>query len=113
MRNPKTYKTRALAWAVIAALALAVPAGPALAQGSAADPTSQQYADSLTGAENGAGTSKPAASSPASDSGGDDGGGGLGALPFTGTDLIALAAIAVFMLATGFLLSSFARPRRQ
>lgn len=118
MRDRKTHKTFAFACAAIAALAVAIPAGPALAQASrdsraAVDPTTQQYADSLTGAENSAGANQPGTSPASGQSGGEDGGGGIGALPFTGTDLIGLGAIAVAMLATGFLLSSLARPRRQ
>jgi hypothetical protein len=104
----------------VAGLLTASLAGPALAansqqDGRAVNPTTQQYADSLTGAENSAGTSTdPGASSGAAGeaSGGSGGSGGLGSLPFTGTDLIALGAIALCLVATGLLLQSLTRPRR-
>jgi uncharacterized membrane protein YeiB len=104
-------KTLTFACAAIAAFTLAIPAGFALAQGSS-DPTTEQYADALTDAANSAGADEPA-SSPASGSGGSGGGGGgVGALPFTGTDLVGLAAIATCMLATGFMLSRLAKRRQ-
>lgn len=102
----------------VAGIATAALAGPALAADSqdvrafGVDPTTQQYADSLTGAENSAGTTgEPTTSTPASGEAGG-GGGGLGSLPFTGTDLIALGAIALCLVATGLLLQSLTRPRR-
>lgn len=103
----------------VAGVATASLAGPALAADSkqdvrafGVDPTTQQYADSLTGAENSAGTTDEPTSSPASGEASGGGGGGLGSLPFTGTDLLALGAIAICLVATGLLLQSLTRPRR-
>jgi hypothetical protein len=110
----KSRKTFAIAAATALATTALAPA--ALAQDSSApkagklDATSAQYDDALTDAERsaggGAGTSAGAAS------GGADGGGGLGSLPFTGTDLITLASIALCLVATGVLLQSLSRPRK-
>jgi hypothetical protein len=110
--------TTTLALAFTAMATLAVPALAADSQqGSsqfAVDPTTQQYADSLTGAQNsaGGGTTPDTGGGVASEPSGGGGGGGLGSLPFTGTDLIALGAIALCLVATGLLLQSLSRPRR-
>jgi hypothetical protein len=107
-RMKKLITTLAVALTAMAALA-----GPTLA----ANPTTQQYSNSLTGAQNSAGGNSGGThndpgtgASVASESGG--GGGGLGSLPFTGTDLIALGAIALCLMATGLLLQQLTSPRR-
>jgi hypothetical protein len=92
--------------------ALALPAAAVAAKVSS-DPTSTQYANSLTGAENSAG-----GTNGASDGGGSNGvaaepagggGGAVGGLPFTGTDLAALAAVALCLISTGLVFQRLAR----
>lgn len=83
---------------VLTAMAvLALPAGSAFA---ASDPTASQYGSDP----------KEAASSAQSPSGVDD---RVGGLPVTGTDLIAISAVALVLTGTGFVLRMLSAPRRQ
>src|SRR6186997_2808316 len=77
----------------VALTAMAALAGPSLA----ANPTTQQYSDSLTGAQNSSGgtTTDPGTGGGVASESRGGGGGALGSLPFTGTDLVALGAIAL------------------
>jgi hypothetical protein len=90
--------------------ALALPAA-AMAAKASTDPTGTQYADSLTGAESSAGGTDGSSGSGASNgvAGEASGGGAVGGLPFTGTDLVALAAVAFCLISTGLVFQRLAR----
>ena len=76
------------------ALALALALIPATA--SAADPVNAQYNSSLE--------QIPVGGSGGSAGGGGGGEGGLGSLPFTGLDVLVLAAVAAVLLGAGLML---------
>jgi hypothetical protein len=96
------------------AAALALPAGAAAndCAGAGSDPTAAQYCNSNqnvapTSTEEGGSESQVAAAS----GGGGGGGEGGGSLPFTGTDLLALAAVAAAFMAIGLALKRLATAR--
>jgi hypothetical protein len=91
--------------AVIGALAL-----PTAALAAGSDPTTKQYANSLTGAQNAAGGSHGASNTGSGSVAGESGSGGgaIGGLPFTGTDLVALAAVALCLIGTGLVFQRLA-----
>ena len=85
-----------LAGALIVALC-ATGAAPALAGAQQVDPTSRQYDETLTQITSG--------TQPPSDTGTGSGlGGNVGPLPFTGFDVIAMAAVALAVTGLGLAL---------
>jgi hypothetical protein len=87
-----------LAGLLIVALCAAL-ATPALAGAQQVEPTTSQYEDQLAQVSQGANT-------PPSDSGGSGSGlgGNVGPLPFTGFDVIAMAAVALAVAGLGLAL---------
>ena len=94
MRITNLFKTK-LAGLLVVALCASL-AVPALAIGQEIDPTTSQYEDQLTQINQGADPSPP------SDAGGL--GGNVGPLPFTGFDVIAMAAVALAVTGLGLAL---------
>jgi hypothetical protein len=109
MRIP--YRQKLLTtFAVVAALAMAAPAGVAAQQpGTSSSPTKAQYGDESLAFAGAADTpdSSPPYSGPTDPSSSR----AIASLPFTGADLIALAAGAGFLLAGGLVLRRHARAR--
>ncbi len=114
MNRAPRFRLPARAATLVALVALLVLAAPAFA---ATDPTEAQYQDSVTQAvEGGGGDGSPQATATAA------GGGGtekpalqkdlIGGLPFTGLDVVALAAVALALTAVGLGLRQFTEPRR-
>ena len=96
MHINKLLKTK-LAGLLIVALCASL-AAPALAGAQQIDPTTSQYGDQLTQISQGA---QP----PPSDTGSGSGlGGRVGPLPFTGFDVIAMAAVALAVAGLGLAL---------
>ena len=74
-------------------------AAPALAGAQQVDPTTSQYADQLTQINQGA---QPPSDTGSGGGSGDSGlGGNVGPLPFTGFDVIAMAAVALAVAGLG------------
>jgi hypothetical protein len=117
MKTRFTVAAVAVAALTAPAFAGAQSAAPSTA-GSAAsglsrianNPTAAQYQD--TPKKGVGGTSASGSSGGGSSPSSSGGGGQLGSLPFTGADLAALLAIAVCLLASGAVIKSLSRPRR-
>jgi hypothetical protein len=107
MRIP--YRQKVLTtFAVLAALALAVPAAASAQElGTSSSPTAAQYEDQSQ--EFSAGGNTPTPTPPDSGSTDPSSTRAIASLPFTGADLIVLASGAVVLLAGGFLLRRQAR----
>ena len=106
MRITNTLKTKLAGLLVVAICAsLAVPA---LAGAQQVDPTSSQYGDQLsqvsTGGNGGNGGAPTAPTPVQSSSEGSGLGGNVGPLPFTGFDVIAMAAVALAVTGLGLAL---------
>jgi hypothetical protein len=95
---------RKMLLAVVTATALLVPAGSALAQ----SPTDAQYDDGRRAVERSTGAGEVPGGGPQASVSAEGGG---SSLPFTGTDVIAVAAVALSLLAIGAVLSRFTRSR--
>ena len=103
MRMNKPLNTK---FAVLLILVLCASlAVPAFAAAQGINPTDSQYADQLTQVDQGA---QPPGGSSSGPSGGDSGsgsgsglGGRVGPLPFTGFDVIAMAAVALAVAGLG------------
>jgi hypothetical protein len=111
------FEMRPARWAAVAIAALAValvlPVGALGADDCTAagsDPTAAQYCNSnqQAAAEENARETQVAA---ASSGGGGEGGEGGGVLPFTGADLLSLAAVAAAFVAIGLALRRLATAR--
>jgi hypothetical protein len=87
--------TRKLAAVLVVVLITAV-AVPAFASAQQVSPTDRQYRNTLT--QVGGGLAQPAESAPAADSGLEQ---RVGPLPFTGFDVIAMAAVALAVTGLG------------
>ena len=95
-------KTTKLAGVTIAALCVAI-AAPTLAGAQQIDPTTSQYGDQLTQIE--IGKEQPPATAVPGDPGTPTGlGERVGPLPFTGFDVIAMAAVALAVTGLGLAL---------
>ena len=92
MRTTQLLKTK-LAGLLVVALCASLVA-PALAGAQQVDPTTSQYSDTLT--QVAAGGQPPSSSSGL--------GGNVGPLPFTGFDVIAMAAVALAVTGLGLAL---------
>ena len=92
-----TKSLRARVAVVVIAVMCAALAVPALAGAQSANPTKQQYDNTLTQIRSGG--------PPSSESGQSSGlGGNVGPLPFTGFDVIAMAAVALAVAGLGLAL---------
>lgn len=85
---------------VVAMLSFAV-AVPAVASAQSVSPSDEQYRDGVLGVAASGGPEDPSAESGASGSGSE--------LPFTGLDLVAIAAIGVGLVGAGFVVRRAAR----
>ena len=104
MRIP--YRQKVLTtFAVVAALALAVPAAASAQElGTSSSPTAAQYGDQSQEFSSGGSNTPPTSTDPSSSR-------AIASLPFTGADLIVLASGAVVLLGAGLLLRRQARAR--
>ena len=116
-RTTTISRLRWIACLMAAIGAVALPAAALAADSGRAgtDPTTSQYSNSLTGAENSAGgkdnATDPGSGGVAGESGSSSGA-AIGGLPFTGTDLVALAAVAICLLSTGLVFQRLAARSR-
>ncbi len=94
MRTTQNLKTKIAGLLVVAMLASLLV--PALAGAQQADPTTSQYGDRLTQVSTGGDDQPPST--------GDGLGGNVGPLPFTGFDVIAMAAVALAVTGLGLVL---------
>ena len=105
-RRPRNFA--ALGALLLVAAALAVPCS-ALAQDQLANPSAAQYQPQ--GGVLGTSGSGTNGSSPSA-AGSSSGGGQIGALPFTGMDLVIVAGVALLLTGTGLALHRLSVPPR-
>ena len=98
MKTIKTKLAGLLVVAIVASLAV-----PALAAAQNVDPTESQYDSTLTQINQGADGAGPSGVASA-DASGDGLSGNVGPLPFTGFDVIAMAAVALAVTGLGLAL---------
>ena len=106
MRITNLLKTK-LAGLLVVALCATV-AAPALAGAQQVDPTTNQYGDQLSQINTGGNSNTPSntgsSSAPSETPSGTGLGGKVGPLPFTGFDVIAMAAVALAVTGLGLAL---------
>ena len=103
MRITTLLKTK-LAGLLVVALCASL-AAPALAGAQQVDPTTNQYGDQLSQINTGGNGNTPSSgSAPTAAPGGSGLSGNVGPLPFTGFDVIAMAAVALAVTGLGLAL---------
>jgi hypothetical protein len=103
LRITTLLKTK-LAGLLVVALCASI-AVPALAGAQQVDPTTNQYGDQLSQINTGGNGNTPSSgSAPAASPGGSGLSGNVGPLPFTGFDVIAMAAVALAVTGLGLAL---------
>jgi hypothetical protein len=107
MHGRRRSQWRVLLAAGVSAALLMAPA-TALGQDALSNPAAAQYQpQSQVQGDDTTGSSGPIAGSAT----GGSGGGAIGALPFTGMDLVVLGGTAVALIAVGFVLRRLSAPR--